>query len=95
MSIYKPRPIKKIGIRSWQYNFFKALEPGWNSVKPKPLDINMVRGWLRRFNKDMLPTIYAECESSNNFSAKFWTKWKQMPPYKAPKKPKNLTLKMK
>ena len=55
----------------------------------------MVRGWLRRFNKDMLPTIYAECESSNNFSAKFWTKWKQMPPYKAPKKPKNLTLKMK
>ena len=94
LNIYKPRQMTPKDVRSWQMKFFRSLEPSWNSYHKDPLEINMVRGWLKRFNKDMLPIIYAECEKGN-FSKNFWWKWGKMPPYVAPKKPKNLTLKMK
>ena len=95
LRIWKPRQLSKQDIRSWQFKFFKQLEPSWNNTHSCPLEVDMVRGWLKKFNPDILPTIYAECEKSNNFSKTFWWKWKQLPTQKKEKKPKNLTLNMK
>lgn len=92
LEVYKPRKITKQDVRTWQYKFFEKLAPGWNSVKSKPLTINIVRGLLRKFNPIMLPTIYAECEKSNNFSKNFWWKWKQLPMPQKKKSKKNLQL---